>query len=70
MKPGPVTKLDKRNTATSKKFEDDVMSLNRDVNVFFPIYGQFTDIWKRDSRRMVYKTYIFIHSNLLRYKNL
>ena len=46
------------------------MSSNRDVNVFFPIYGQFTDIWKRDSRRMVYKTYIFIHSNLLRYKNL
>ena len=28
MKLGPVTKPDKRNTATSKKLEDDVMSAN------------------------------------------
>ena len=34
MKLGPVTKLDKRNTATSKKIDDDVMSANCDVNVF------------------------------------
>ena len=39
MKLGLVTKLDKRNTATSKKFDDEVMSANCDVNVFFPIYS-------------------------------
>ena len=26
MKLGPVTRLDKKNTATSKKFDDDIMS--------------------------------------------
>ena len=36
MKLGPVTELDKRNTATSKKFENDVISANCDVIVFFP----------------------------------
>ena len=46
MKLGPATKLDKRNTATSKKFDDDVMSANCDVIVFFPIYCQFAVIWK------------------------
>ena len=35
MKLGPVTKLDKTNTTTSKKFSDDVMSENRDVIVLF-----------------------------------
>ena len=33
MKHGPVTKLDKRNTVTSKKFGDNVMSTNGDVIV-------------------------------------
>ena len=37
MKLGPVTKLDKRNTATSKDFDDDVMSVNCDVIVCLPI---------------------------------
>ena len=46
MKLGPVTKLDKRNTATSKKIDDDVMSANCDVIVFCPMYGQFAAIWK------------------------
>ena len=32
---------------------------------FFPTYGQFAATQKPDSRRMVYKTYIFINSNLL-----
>ena len=41
MKLGPVTKLDKRNKITSKKFDDDVISTNYDVVVVFPIYGQF-----------------------------
>ena len=49
MKLGPVTKLDKRNKTTSKKFDDDVMSENCDVIVIFPIYGQFGAIWKLDS---------------------
>ena len=39
IKLGPVRKLDKRNTATSKKFDDNVVSANCDVIVIFPIYG-------------------------------
>ena len=37
MKPGPVTNLDKRNKATSKKLDVDVMSENCDVIVIFRI---------------------------------
>ena len=36
MKLGPVTKLDKRNKTTSKKFDVDVMSRNCDVIVWRP----------------------------------
>ena len=36
------------------------MSENYDVIVIFEIYGQFGVIGKADSRRIVYKTYIFI----------
>ena len=39
MKFGPVTKLDKRNKKTSKKFDDDIMSGNCNVIVIF----QFMD---------------------------
>ena len=39
MKLGPVTKLDKRNKTTSKKFDDGVMSENCDVIVIFQIFG-------------------------------
>ena len=39
MKLGRVTKLDKTNKTTSKKFDDDVMSKNCDVIAIFPIYG-------------------------------
>ena len=53
MKLGPVTKLDKRNTATpkkkKKKIDDDLMLANCGVIVFFPIYGQLTVIWKPNS---------------------
>ena len=56
MKLGPKTKLDKRNLATSKNFDDGAMSRNCDVIVVFPIYGQFLAIQKPDSGRMVYKT--------------
>ena len=53
MKFGPVTKLDKKNDATSKKYGDDVMLANCDVIVIFLIYGQFGAIWKPDSGRIV-----------------
>ena len=69
MKLGQVTKLDKRNKTTPRKFDYDVMSENGDVIVVFPIYGQFGAIWKPDSGRIVCKTYFFINSNLLSYKN-
>ena len=51
----PVTKLDKKN-----KFW---------LILIFSIYGQFGAIQQPDSGRMVCKTYIFINSNLLSYKN-
>ena len=47
IKLGPVTKLDTRNTKTSKKIDDNVMSENCDVIVSFPIHGQFTFSWNR-----------------------
>ena len=61
MKLGSATKLDKRNTAMSKKI--DVMPANYDVIDFF-IYDQFGTIRKVDSGRMACKSYIFINSNL------
>ena len=69
MKLGPVTKLDKRNKTTLKKFDDDVMPENCDVIVIFSIYGQFGAIRKPDSGCIIYRTYIFISSNLLPYEN-
>ena len=69
MKLGPITKLAKKNAATSKKFDDDVLSINYDFILSFRIYGQFGGIWKPDSGRMFYNPYTFINSNLLSYKN-
>ena len=43
----------------SKKFDDGIILENFDVIVIFPIYGKFGAIRKRDSGRMVWKTYIF-----------
>ena len=40
-----------------------------DVIVIFRIYGQFEGNRKPESGRTVCKTYIFINSNLLFYKN-
>ena len=65
MKLGLVTKVDKRNKTTSKKFGDD----DCEAIVIFPVYGQFGEIQKPDSGRIVCKAYIFIYSNLLSYKN-
>ena len=69
MKLGAETKLDKRNKTTSKKFANNVMSGNFDVIVIFLFYSQFGAIQKPDARRIVWKTYIFVNSNLLGYKN-
>ena len=41
------------------------MSKNCDAIIAFPIYGEFRAIQKPDSGRMIFKTYIFIESNLL-----
>ena len=71
MKLGPVTKLDKRNKATSKKKKkkkkigEDVNSANFGIILISTIYGQFGAYRKSDSRCLV----IFINSNLLSYKN-
>ena len=56
MKLGPVTKLDKRNKTTSKKFDVDVMSENCDVIVIFWIFGQFGAVRRPDSRHRVCKS--------------
>ena len=50
MKLRPVAKLDKRNTETSNKFDDDAMSPNYDAIAFFPIYGLFAAIMEPYSR--------------------
>ena len=63
MKLGPVTKMTRE--TTSKKSDDEVMSANCEIMVIFQIGA----IRKLDSERIVSKTYIFINSNLLSYKN-
>ena len=68
MKLVPETKLDKRNTAMPKKFEDNFMTATCDVIVFFLIYDQFAAIRKLDFGRMASKTYIFYNNNLSSYK--
>ena len=68
MKFEPVTKRDKRNTTTSKKFDDDFMLEKWDDIAIFSIYSQFGAIRKTDSGRIACKTYIFISDNLLFYK--
>ena len=62
MKLEAVTKLDNRNSATSKKIDDDVTSANYDAIVIFPIYGQVAAIRKPDPGRIVRRTDIFINT--------
>ena len=57
MKPGPVTKLERRKKTIFKKSDDDLMSANCDVIVIFPIYGQFGAIWKPGSGSTVSETF-------------
>ena len=45
------------------------MPSNCDAIVILPIYEEFGTFWKPDSGRIVCKTYIFIKSNFLSYKN-
>ena len=65
----PIIKLDKKNKAVSKKSDDDVISTNCDVIVIFSIYCQTGAIREPNSGDIVCKTYIFINSNLLSFKN-
>ena len=58
MKIGPVTKLVKKNKTRPKEFVDDIMLEYCDVIVIFAIYGQFGDIRKTDSGRIVWKTFL------------
>ena len=60
MKLEPVIKVEKGNTLTSKKIDDDVMSANCDIIAFFLIYGQFAATQKPDSGCMFYKTYFLL----------
>ena len=69
MKLGPVTKLDKRNKKTSKKFDNDAISGNCDVIVIFWIVSQFGAVRRPDSGHSVCKSYVFSNSSLLSYKN-
>ena len=39
IKRGTVTKLDKKNTTTLKKIDDESASVNYDVILIFPVYG-------------------------------
>lgn len=48
---------------------DDVATENCDLIVFFTVYSQIAAIVTPESRRMVYKSYISMKSNLLPHKN-
>ena len=68
MKLGPVTKSEKRNNTTSKKIDDDACGKIVTSSPFF----QFTaNLEQSGSLKLInlHKTYIFISSNLLSYKN-
>ena len=58
--PEPVAKLYKKNTITSKKFNDNVMSVTCYVIVFFQIYSKFAAIREPNSGHIVYKKEPFI----------
>ena len=60
MKLGLITKIDKRKLRHVGKLCSHCQ---------FLIYGLFGAVWKPDSGRIICKTYIFINSNLLSYKN-
>ena len=63
---GPVTKFDKRNKTTSKKFDDDVMPENCDVKIVAAISGFLVNLEQSEDQipNRVCKSYIFSNSNL------
>ena len=63
-----VTKIEKRNKATSKRIGDNVILANFDVIVIVSIYGQIGAIQEPNSGRMVCRTYIFINNSFSSYK--
>ena len=67
MKLGPVTKLDKRNKATSKKIK--ITSCRQIVTPLRFFRQGHCYFLGADSVCTVCKVYIFINSNLLSYKN-
>ena len=69
MNHGPVTKLDKKNKITSKKFDVNVMSENCDAIFIFWIFGQFGAVQRPDSGHRTCQRYVFSNSNLLSKKN-
>ena len=69
MNPVTVTKIDNRKKTTSKKVDGDVISKNYNAIAIFLVYSQFGVIWKPGSGSIASKTYNFINSTLLSYKN-
>ena len=69
MKLTPVTKLDKRNKTTSKKFDYEIMSKNCGVIVIFWTFGQFGAVRRSDSGHRVCKSHVFMNNNLSSNKN-
>lgn len=65
MKLGTVTKPDKRNKITLKNIENNVISTNYKIAVFFWFMANL----KQYSGCIVCKFYLFINSNYLFYKN-
>ena len=53
----PVTKLDRRNKTTSKKSDNNIMSINCGVIVIYLIYSQFGAIRKSGFGSLLFKTY-------------
>ena len=68
VKLGPVTKLEKKTRQYKKSLTSRYIGIC-EVIVIFRIYGQFGAVRKSESGGIVCKTYIFINSNLLSYKN-
>ena len=64
MKFGLVTKVDNKNTTTSKLNDDDISLANYGVIVIFSTDGRFGATQKPESGHMVYISYIFINKNL------
>ena len=70
MKLGAVTKIDKRNKTTSKKFDVDVMSWNCDAFVIFFIFGQFGAVQGPDSGYRLCNSYVFSYRTFCLTKNV